>query len=147
MDAALSELYQDIILEHNRNPRHREVLPSPNGVARGNNPSCGDDITVFVAVCDGIVERITFAGDGCAISKASASLMTELLTGKPIDEAEKIIGEVCALLNSDAQGANPLERYGEVAALAGVKKFPMRVKCATLAWHAAGDALVEASKP
>ncbi|MDR1433139.1 MAG: SUF system NifU family Fe-S cluster assembly protein [Puniceicoccales bacterium] len=144
MDATLNELYQDIILEHNRAPRNKHTLPAPAKVARGHNPSCGDSVTVFVAMEGDVVKCIAFDGEGCAISQASASLMTELLSGKTKREAGEIIDAVCRALG-DADGCvaqtNPLEQYGEVAALIGVKKFPMRIKCATLAWHAAKDAM------
>jgi nitrogen fixation NifU-like protein len=140
MDNILQELYQDVILEHNRAPRNKCKLLSSTKFAKGSNPSCGDDVTVFVEMENDTIKRITFDGEGCAISQASASLMTELLAGKPRFEAERIIGDVCSALNDTANG-NALEAYGEIAALAGVKKFPMRVKCATLAWHAAKEAI------
>ena len=142
MDASLNELYQEIILEHNRTPHNKHPLANPTKIAQGYNPSCGDNITVFAAMENGIVKSITFDGEGCAISQASASLMTELLTGRSQQEAEKIIDAVCAALgdrNGRSFQENSLEQYGEVASLIGVKKFPMRIKCATLAWHAARD--------
>ncbi|MDR3144332.1 MAG: SUF system NifU family Fe-S cluster assembly protein [Puniceicoccales bacterium] len=146
MDSSLNELYQEIILEHNRAPRNKCKLHTPTASAQGHNPSCGDDITVFIAVNGDAIEKITFDGEGCAISQASASLMTELLVGKRKKDAAKIISDVCSLLvdvrpETPSDGNNPLEIYGEVAALLGVKKFPMRVKCATLAWHAAAAAI------
>jgi nitrogen fixation NifU-like protein len=109
-------------------------------MAEGNHPSCGDEVTIFTKIRGEIIEEITFYGEGCAISQASASLMTELLTGKTKKEAKKIIGDVCFAL-SEAEAEVPLDAYGEVAALIGVKKFPMRIKCATLPWHAAKDAI------
>jgi nitrogen fixation NifU-like protein len=144
MDTSLNELYQEIILEHNRMPRNKLKLSNPTKVAQGYNPSCGDDITVFVEIEDGILKRVTFDGEGCAISQASASLMTELLIGKSLEDAEKIIEDVFMALNktdTEQTAANGLEMYGEVASLIGVKKFPMRIKCATLAWHAVKEAI------
>jgi nitrogen fixation NifU-like protein len=146
MDSALTELYQEIILEHNRAPHNKCRLQPPAVFARGHNPSCGDDITVFVELDGGIVKRIAFDGEGCAISQASASLMTDLLIGRTKKDAAGIISAVCSLLTADnsdgvVESDNPLEIYGDVAALLGVRKFPMRLKCATLPWHAANDAL------
>jgi nitrogen fixation NifU-like protein len=140
MDEALGELYQEIIVEHKRAPRNKFKLPGATKVASGYHPSCGDDVAVFVKIEDNVIKNIAFDGEGCAISQASASLMTELLSGKSVDEARQTIDSVCAALTDLAAGGN-LEKYGEVAALSGVKKFPMRIKCATLAWHAAREAL------
>ncbi|MDR2737909.1 MAG: SUF system NifU family Fe-S cluster assembly protein [Puniceicoccales bacterium] len=140
MDNALQELYQEIILEHNRMPRNKRRLQTPTKLSHGNNPSCGDEVVVFVDIDGNVIREITFDGEGCAISQASASLMTELLVGKTRVEAAKIIGDVCSVLGNAAE-ESILEPYGEVSALAGVKKFPMRVKCATLAWHAANEAI------
>ena len=141
MDANLNELYQDIILEHNRNPRNKGVLPSPASSAQGYNPSCGDDITVFVELKNGRVQAIKFDGEGCAISQASASLMTEALLGKTSDEALAIVEKVCSLFGETSKNEVNIGDYGELIALIGVKKFPMRIKCATLAWHAAEKAI------
>jgi nitrogen fixation NifU-like protein len=145
MEVAFEDLYQDVILEHNRVPRNKCKLPPSTKSAQGYNPSCGDDITVFVEITDNIIQRITFDGEGCAISQASASLMTETLTGKSRQEAFKIIDDVCSTLSNPTTVVapnNPLEQYGEVMSLIGVRKFPMRIKCATLAWHAAKEAIL-----
>ncbi|MDR1595470.1 MAG: SUF system NifU family Fe-S cluster assembly protein [Puniceicoccales bacterium] len=143
MDTSLNELYQEIIMDHNRYPRNKCRLPSPAKAANGYSPSCGDDVTVFVEMKNGTIKRITFDGEGCAISQASASLMTCLLTGLDKSKAEKIIVDICSFLgdSSTDEEDSVLERYGEVGALVGVKKFPMRIKCATLPWHAAHDAI------
>jgi nitrogen fixation NifU-like protein len=141
MDGSLSELYQEIIIEHNRAPRNKAKLPAATRVASGYHPSCGDEIAVFVEIYGDGIKNIAFDGEGCAISQASASIMTELLSGKSIGEACKIIDEVCAALGNQLEDI-PLGHYGEVAALCGVKKFPMRIKCATLAWHAAKEAIL-----
>ena len=148
MDSSLSEVYQDIILDNNRNPRNKRKMDDPSGSSQGYNPSCGDEVTVFVKLDDKIIKELTFYGEGCAISQASASLMTTLLTGKTIDDANKIIDEVYGALSndfSDKECFAILEKYGEVCALFGVRKFPMRIKCATLAWHAAKDAITASS--
>ena len=134
MDDSLQELYQDIILDHNKNSRNRRV-PDHCSVSRdGYNPACGDRIKVYVTFENGLISDICFSGEGCAISQASASLMTEILKNKTRQEALLIIEDICAHLSG---AATHLEKYGDVMALAGVKRFPMRIKCATLAWHAA----------
>lgn len=136
----LEELYQDIILEHNKRPRHYHPMHDHTAHAEGNNPMCGDEIEVFLKTDGDRLAAISFQGEGCAISKASASLMTEALTGKTVAEAFAEIDHVMRLLKE--QGIEPdLERDGDIAALAGVRKFPARVKCATLAWHALRAAL------
>lgn len=138
MDNDLQELYQEIILEHNRNPHNKVdncIYPT---CAEGYNPSCGDQVKVCLGMCNDIIENICFSGEGCAISQASASLMTDILKGKTKKEALFIIKEICSALNGEILD---LEKYGDVCALAGVKKFPMRIKCATLAWHATKAAL------
>lgn len=140
----LQELYQEIILEHNRNPHNKRNCPGCKNCMDGYNPSCGDMVNVCITLKGDFIEDICFRGEGCAISQASASLMTDLLTGKNISEAIKIIENVCHLL---IEGSGDLSTYGDVQALSGVRKFPMRIKCATLAWHAAesilrGDSIV-----
>jgi nitrogen fixation NifU-like protein len=144
MDEALKELYQEVILEHNRALRNKFQLPLLAKFAQGYNPSCGDDMPIFVEMKDNIIRNITFDGEGCAISQASASLMTEILVGRSKQKAIEIIDSVCSVL-SDTNGViqkdNPLEQYGKVVAPSGVRKFPMRIKCATLAWHATTEAI------
>jgi nitrogen fixation NifU-like protein len=137
----LSDLYQEIILDHNRRPRNFGKLDHPTHQAQGHNPLCGDEITVFVEVADGRIADITFDGQGCAISKASASLMTSRLKGKTLDEVRSVAADVRQLLTGP-EGASPdLEKLGDLAALEGVRKYAVRVKCATLAWHALEAAL------
>ncbi len=136
----LNELYQDIILEHHKRPRNFRALPQPTHRAAGHNPLCGDEVEVYLAVCDGRIEEVAFQGQGCAISRASASLMTEALAGKRIDEARKVFAEVKDTLSGDAPEAG-MDEIGELAALQGVRRFPARVKCATLPWHAFEAAL------
>jgi nitrogen fixation NifU-like protein len=131
--SGLDELYQEVILDHNRSPRNFCRLDDATHHAEGHNPLCGDHVEIFLKITDGVIKDITFEGNGCAISKASASLMTERLKGMPIEEAAKLHGEIHDVLKGDADVDT--ERLGKLAALSGVSEFPMRVKCATLAWH------------
>jgi len=135
----LRDLYQDVILEHSKKPRNYRALPDANRSAEGFNPLCGDHFTVFLNVGDGQIRDIAFQGSGCAISKASASMMTQALKGKRTDEAEALF----ARFRQVVTGTNTAEAadLGKLAAFAGVSEFPVRVKCATLAWHALRAAL------
>jgi len=135
----LRELYQEIILDHGRHPRNRRHPDDFNREALGKNPLCGDALVVYVKVDgDGLVQDCAFMGEGCAISMASASLMTELVRGKTVPEAEALMGAFHDLATGEADAApdglseDDLDR---LAALSGVRQFPIRVKCATLAWH------------
>lgn len=133
----LTDLYQAVILDHNKRPRNRGRLPRATRVATGDNPTCGDLCTVYLKMDGERIEEITFDGSGCAISQASASLMTTQLQGKALAEAQEIFNEFKDIVTT---GREP-EEFDEVAAFAGVHAFPARIKCATLAWHAAIDAL------
>ena len=138
----LKDLYRDVILDHNRAPRNRGELAPPAHSARGHNPLCGDQLTVYASVRDGVIDDLKFEGSGCAISVASASLMTEALKGKTLTEAERLFGELHEVLtHSDAPVQADL---GKLAALSGVREFPARVKCASLAWHTLRAALADA---
>lgn len=138
----LSELYQDLILDHNRAPRNRRIIENASHEADGHNPLCGDQIHVYATVKNGVVEDVSFVGHGCAISTASASLMTEALIGKPLPEAEAIFNRFHAMLTDEsALDGFPEEGLEKLQAFAGVREFPMRVKCATLAWHTLHAAL------
>jgi nitrogen fixation NifU-like protein len=137
MSADLSELYQQVILDHNRRPRNRGKLPTANRVAHGNNPSCGDECSVHLRLDGDRIAEITFDGSGCAISQASASLMTTQLKGKTAAEAQKLYDEFHHIVTT---GEAPTE-ISDLAAFAGVHTFPARIKCATLGWHAALNAL------
>jgi nitrogen fixation NifU-like protein len=153
MNGPTSELYQSVILEHNRAPRNFRPMDAPTGSAEGINPMCGDEVTVFVKVSDGVVSDVSFQGSGCAISRASASLMTQAIKGKSVAEARRLFAGFHELLtgNPNARAAaapthEPEQRpeqgpLGKLAVLGGVRAFPMRVKCATLAWHALNAAL------
>ncbi|HWP99978.1 MAG TPA: SUF system NifU family Fe-S cluster assembly protein [Vicinamibacterales bacterium] len=129
----LSELYQEVILDHNRQPRNFRALPGANRRAEGFNPLCGDRLTVYLVVADGVIADIGFVGSGCAISKASASLMTEAVKGRSVDEAEALFERFHRMVTAPPDA--PVEDLGKLNALAGVREFPVRVKCASLAWH------------
>ena len=142
MDANLRELYQEIILDHSRHPRHFGALEHANHSAEGYNPLCGDRVKVYLNV-DG-ADRITdvaFEGRGCAISVASASLMSELLKGRTIEEAERLMGGFLHLVKGEDAGTLGADDREHLEVMAGVSAFPMRVKCATLAWHTMKSAL------
>jgi nitrogen fixation NifU-like protein len=136
----LRELYQQVIVEHNRHPRHRGRPAHHTHEAAGNNPLCGDRITVFVDVADGVIRDIGFEGAGCAISTASASLMTGAVIGKRVEEAERLFTAFHDMVVDPAAPADP-KALGKLAAFAGVRGFPARVKCANLAWHTLHAAL------
>lgn len=141
MSEDLHNLYQDIILDHNKRPRHYGVLTDYTHTAEGFNPLCGDKITVFLIVEDTLIEAIQFEAACCAICKSSASMMTEVLTGKTLDEAESACQRVGELLSVDMDLTADLSKDGEIAALAGVRKFAARIKCALLPWHTYRSAL------
>jgi nitrogen fixation NifU-like protein len=137
----LRELYQEVILDHNKRPRNFQKLEGANRTAEGYNPLCGDQITVYLRLEDGVIRDISFQGSGCAISKASASLMTAALKGKTKAEAEDLFETFHTMLTSDLGVTfDPLE-VGKLAAFSGVREFPVRVKCATLPWHTLHAAL------
>ncbi len=137
----LTELYQEVILDHNKRPRNFGRLAAANRGASGDNPLCGDRIDLEVELRDGRIEDIAFTGAGCAISTASASLMTEAVKGRPLAEAEALADRFRTLMT----GAEPAgEELGKLAALTGVRAYPMRVKCATLPWHTLRSALAGA---
>jgi nitrogen fixation NifU-like protein len=135
----LRDLYQDIILEHSKRPRNYRTLAAANRRVDGYNPLCGDHFTIYLDVEDGRICDISFQGSGCAISKASASMMTQAVKGKRTDEAEELFEKFHLVVT----GRNSVESndLGKLAAFAGVSEFPVRVKCATLAWHALHAAL------
>lgn len=144
MQDSLRELYQEVIFDHNRNPRNYRPLPTASHHADGHNPLCGDQLTVYLQVEDGIVREASFVGHGCAISTASASLMTEAVKGKRVEKVEALFRDVHALLTGTRDEAAPARDFGKLQVLAGVKEFPVRVKCATLAWHTLHNALTGA---
>jgi nitrogen fixation NifU-like protein len=137
----LSELYQEVILDHYRNPRNAEPLADANRTAEGYNPLCGDRLRVFVRFVDDRIEGVSFEGTGCAISQASASVMTEALKGKTRSEMQELFLRFQALVTGKGDGVTSLDELGEMAAMSGVSEFPSRVKCATLGWHTLAAAL------
>ncbi len=137
----LNDLYQDIILSHNKRPKNEGILEPCDCQAEGYNPLCGDRITVYVRQNESLLEKVQFLGEGCAISRASASMMTSQVVGLDQEAAEAKIAEVVALLLQEEEPEVDLAVHGDLAALLGVRKFPARIKCATLAWHALGAAL------
>jgi nitrogen fixation NifU-like protein len=132
VSAGLDDLYQEVILDHNRRPRNFRTLPGGRH-AEGFNPLCGDRLTVYLKIEDGVIADVSFQGSGCAISKASASLMTESVKGQTVAAAAALFARFQHMLT--APPATPAEPLGKLTALAGVRQFPVRVKCATLAWH------------
>ncbi len=143
----LRELYQETILDHNRKPRNFGPLEDANREADGHNPLCGDQLTVYARVNDeGIVEDLHFEGSGCAISKASASLMTEFEKGKSLEAVRADFERFHDLVTSPPDSPAETEGLGKLAVFSGVREYPMRVKCATLAWHALRAALEDDGK-
>lgn len=140
--ATLDSLYQDLILDHNRRPRNYGALENANRQAAGNNPLCGDRLTVWLRVDGDKIEEVSFEGSGCAITRASASLMTTSVKGKTRQEAEALLDRfhrlVTGLLSPDE-----VQALGKLAAFQGVSQFPVRIKCATLSWHALKAALAD----
>jgi nitrogen fixation NifU-like protein len=137
----LRDLYQEVIIDHGRHPRNFGVLPDANHHKEGFNPLCGDKIILHVLEKNGVIEKILFEGSGCAISMASASLMTECLKGKTISEIENIFSDFHEVVTHTDASEELKEKLGKLAVLAGVSEFPVRVKCATLAWHTLKAAL------
>lgn len=143
----LNELYQDVILDHNRNPRNFKELEKPTAYSHGYNPLCGDDYHLYLQVGEGnVIQDIGFKGAGCAISKASASMMTTMIKGKKIEEIETLETNVMQLLTQQDVPPAVKETTGRMVIFEGVKQFPVRVKCATLIWHALADALKDVKK-
>lgn len=136
----MAELYQQMILEHNKKPRNFGKHPDPTHQAEGFNPLCGDHYTVYIRVEEGVVKSVFFEGAGCAISKASASMMTGALQGKTAEEARAMFEDFHGLLTGKNETAS--ERLGKLKIFSGIWKYPSRVKCASLSWHAMKSALV-----
>ena len=143
MTNEMRELYQEVILDHNRSPRNFGPLEGANHTAKGHNPLCGDQVTINLIVDGDVVVDIHFEGSGCAISTASASVMTQLIKGKTISETEALFAGFHDLV----MGKEAPQDMGKLAVFAGVSEFPMRVKCATLCWHTTMAALKEGEKP
>ena len=140
------ELYQEIILEHNRSPRNYRKMDDCTHVLEGRNPLCGDHYTIYLKVKDGILEDVSFEGSGCAISKASASVMSTTIKGKTVAEANEYFKIFHKLVTGEAEADEYIEKAGKIAAFSGVSEFPVRVKCASLAWHTMHNALENKSE-
>ena len=150
MSLDLRELYQEMILDHNRSPRNFHTMLDATAEANGFNQLCGDKLTIYVKVNEGIVTQVSFMGSGCAISKASASLMTEVLQGKTIEKAHHLFQQFHLMLTGDDEVMMDEKTKGsldKLMAFAGVRAYPARVKCATLAWHAFEAALRHENNP
>lgn len=143
----LRDLYQEVILDHNRHPRNFGVLPDANRTAEGNNPLCGDQVTVYLRVEEDRLQEISFDGSGCAISTASASLMTEALRGKTVAEAHELFHGFHHMVTRGVDPETGADALGKLAVFSGVREFPIRVKCATLAWHTLEAALRRHEQP
>lgn len=142
----LTELYQELVLDHNSRPRNFRKVSTANHTAEGYNPLCGDRVTVFVEIEDGIVKDIGFQGTGCAISRASASMMTESVKGKSLEEARKLFEK----FHDQVAGASSHDHdqdLGDLEAFAGIREYPSRVKCAVLGWHTLKAAIDSMEKP
>ena len=135
MEQELRELYQQVILDHNKSPRNFRVIQNPTQEANGHNPLCGDTLHIYLHVEDDIIKDVSFQGSGCAISKASASVMTTELKGKTIEQAKELFKKFQKLLTSEEKIIPDFDEYGKMAVFAGVREFPTRVKCAILGWH------------
>jgi nitrogen fixation NifU-like protein len=144
--ASFDELYQNVILEHNRAPRNYRAMPDADGQAEGHNPLCGDQVTVWVRMDGEVIGDVSFQGAGCAISRASASLMTSAVKGKSRAEAAALFDRFHRLVTGRLTEAAP-ETLGKLAVFSGVSAFPVRVKCASLAWHTLKSALEQSQHP
>jgi len=131
----LTDLYQEVILDHNRRPRNFGKLEGADHAAHGHNPLCGDKLTVYLILEGDTIRDVRFEGSGCAISKASASLMTEAVKGHTVPDALHLFDRMHALLTTPIEHAVDADSFGKLAVLSGVREFPMRVKCASLSWH------------
>lgn len=137
----LSELYQQVILDHNKKPRNFRELEDANRTAEGFNPLCGDQLTVYMKMDEGLVSDLSFVGTGCAISKASASMMTQTLKGKTRDEARRLFEEFHRMVTGELDEEAEENHLGRLKIFAGVRDYPARVKCASLPWHTMHAAL------
>jgi len=144
--SGLSDLYQEILLEHNSKPRNFRKVDEPSRTAEGFNPLCGDQITLYLKLADGVIEDVGFQGTGCAISRASASMMTQSIKGKSLAEADEIF-EAFHQMITEPDAEIDYEALGDLETLAGVNEYPTRIKCAILAWHTMRSALADGDAP
>jgi nitrogen fixation NifU-like protein len=147
LKSELKALYQEVILDHNKSPRNFRVMENADLKAEGFNPLCGDRYTVYVKLENGTIQDVAFQGSGCAISKASASVMTTTVKGKTKEEAERLFGEFHKLVKGELNSEGEIATLGKLAVFAGVSEFPARVKCASLAWHTLHAALDRKQEP
>jgi nitrogen fixation NifU-like protein len=140
--AELGDLYQQVIIDHNKNPRNKKPIDDATRVISGDNPLCGDKITLYVKLDGDVISDVGFQGKGCAISQASASLMTGAVKGRTVEEAERLFHGFHDMVTGE-NGAPDITALGKLAAFGGVKQFPARVKCANLPWHTLHAALAE----
>jgi nitrogen fixation NifU-like protein len=131
--SGINELYQEVILDHNRRPHNFRAIESPTAKQEGYNPLCGDRLTLYLTVENDVIKDVAFQGSGCAISKASASLMTDAVKGKTVAEARELFDRFHDMITSNPE--TPADDLGKLSVLAGVREFPTRIKCASLAWH------------
>jgi len=142
----LEDLYREIILDHHRNPRNRGELAPPAAHATGHNPLCGDEIEVYLQVDDGVVTEVRIGGQGCSISQSSASMMSQAIKGRPVDEVRALVRRFKGMMSIPDEDGNPIEpdpsvKLGDLEALQGVVKYPVRIKCAILGWNTLLEAL------
>ena len=143
----LEDLYREIILDHYKNPRNRGDLPEPAISVEGHNPLCGDEITLYLDVDDDVIRDVKVSGQGCSISQSSASMMTQAVIGRPIDEVRAVIRRFKSMMDITEEGSEVKDAdvsLGDLEALQGVVKFPVRIKCATLSWNTLIQALDQA---
>ena len=138
---ALDDIYKEVILDHYKNPRNKREMVEASLTCSRNNPLCGDEITVFVRAEDDKVHEVSFVGQGCSISQSSASMMTEAVTGKPVEDVRRLIHDFRAMMAGDLDPSE--DEFGDLVALKGVVKYPIRIKCAVLAWDTLQEALAE----
>jgi nitrogen fixation NifU-like protein len=144
-DAELRDLYQEVILDHNKRPRNFRVMTDANHRAEGHNPLCGDRVTVFVRLDGDRIEDVSFQGNGCAISKASASLMTDSVKGQLLGDVDALFHDFQSMVTAPPDTDIETDALGKLVVFAGVREFPSRVKCASLAWHALRAALKDSA--
>jgi nitrogen fixation NifU-like protein len=143
----LKDLYQEVILDHNRHPRNYHGLEGATRKADGYNPLCGDRLTIYLKIENGVIRDASFEGSGCAISKASASLLTETVKGKSVQEAEALFRRFHEMVTSAPDSPLDFSDLGKLSVLEGVREFPVRVKCASLAWHTLRSAVSAKDEP
>lgn len=141
------ELYQQLIIDHSRSPRNFGKLNDANHIKEGYNPLCGDQLTIYIKENNGVIEAVMFEGEGCAISKASASMMTDAIKGKTVNQAEKMFADFHQLVTKGGDAADVKRDLGKLLVLSGVAEYPARVKCATLAWHTMDAAIHDDKNP